>query len=1150
MDTNPIKYSDLIAPDGSIENLIKQLDEANDAYMNFAKNIQQQANAVAASLSNVTGATEQGRKAIRSSASEADQLEKEYQKLDNALSENAKKIAELRAIQSEQNRINKLTIAYNKAADGSYDKLSAEYSLLKIQINALSKEERENNAEAKAMVQRSKEVYEEMKRLQEETGKHQLNVGNYADAARGLRTELRELTMQMAAMQMEGKANTEEYKNMAARAGELRDAMSDAQQAVSKMASDTSTLDTVMSGATAVSGGFSALLGSMELFGEESKNVQQAQKQLQSAIAITTGLTQLQNAVQKQSALMMGIARVQTYALAKAEAYERLIKIQGTNATIRATIAQKAFNLVAKANPYVLLATALISVIGALMIFRNKANDAKEAQERLNRAMAGEWEIQQKQTNVIKNNYDIKIKSIQNQINLAKAEGKSINYIRELEDKLYQLRVQQHNAIGEKNKEDLRNLKTYQAEVTKAQATLLWLYEQLKSGKNKVTLDFDGKKMKYKIDEAISMVEEYISQREVKIQFGLEYKQEGKDLIAEREEQEAQRVEENKQRFQDAKKAETDALRAAESAKIALIKNSFERQRAEAQSATKKTIEDIQTRLAQEKNLTATARDAMNRQIELEREQLARRLEEINREQMEAETTTMRETEQMRIDLMREGEAKELAELRMSYDQRREELEKAIQDEKNYTLAQREELAKQLLLLDELQLKDEEEIADRYADVRRQAAEEAVQLQLDAVREGSDEELALRLQLLEMQRDREIELNSKKAEEERQDEYDIMRKYDALMLAERGKFAKQEIDQWEALMRSEIDLLNTTEQRKEKISLELEVARLQKILKLIEDGQMQASTKEVQTYKNQLEKTQKQLSSLQKFGTKQSGGEDWKQSLQDTADYTTEILATVTEARVKMAEAAVEAADKEVESAQKTLDAEREAASEGYANNVEMAQKEFEQAKENQRKAVEQRKKAQKQQQVIDTLTQISSLVTATANTWRDLGFPAAIPAIAIMWASFAATKITAAKMAKQNTETYGEGTVELLEGGSHASGHDIDLGVKKDGTRRRAEGGEFFAVINKRSSRRYRRTIPDVINSLNNGTFESKFGKVYDQQNVDIMLTGNRSKPTDLSRIEGEVRRIREQGETQTYIAPDGSMVTKYKNITRRTKR
>ena len=38
-NNNPIKYSDLVKPDNSISELIKQLDELSDSYTNALKNI-------------------------------------------------------------------------------------------------------------------------------------------------------------------------------------------------------------------------------------------------------------------------------------------------------------------------------------------------------------------------------------------------------------------------------------------------------------------------------------------------------------------------------------------------------------------------------------------------------------------------------------------------------------------------------------------------------------------------------------------------------------------------------------------------------------------------------------------------------------------------------------------------------------------------------------------------------------------------------------------------------------------------------------------------------------------------------------------------------------------------------------------------------
>ena len=176
-------------------------------------------------------------------------------------------------------------------------------------------------------------------------------------------------------------------------------------------------------------------------------------------------------------------------------------------------------------------------------------------------------------------------------------------------------------------------------------------------------------------------------------------------------------------------------------------------------------------------------------------------------------------------------------------------------------------------------------------------------------------------------------------------------------------------------------------------------------------------------------------------------------------------------------------------------------------------------------------------------------MVTATALIWSQLGFPWAIPAIAVMWASFAASKIVAAQMTKKTgAETYGEGTVELLVGGSHQSGNDVDLGTKPDGTRRRAEGGEFFAVINKRSSRRFRKIIPDVINSLNNGTFAHKYLNSYtDSDNMTLNIS---EQSPDLRNLSDDVREIKEQNRRGVYGDGDGNTIESYKNLKRKIKR
>lgn len=197
--------------------------------------------------------------------------------------------------------------------------------------------------------------------------------------------------------------------------------------------------------------------------------------------------------------------------------------------------------------------------------------------------------------------------------------------------------------------------------------------------------------------------------------------------------------------------------------------------------------------------------------------------------------------------------------------------------------------------------------------------------------------------------------------------------------------------------------------------------------------------------------------------------------------------------RIEMAEIAVEAAQKESEAAKTNLDYEMEARANGYANNVDLARREYEEKLAIEQKAIDEKKRLEKIQEGIDIATQISSLVTATAQIWAAYtkipgGKALAIAATALMWSSFIAAKTQAAQLA--NAKTYGEGGMEYIDyGGSHASGRDVDFGHTKDGRPRRIEKGEVVSVINKKNVEKYGvSNIENIVSSLNNGTFEKQY--------------------------------------------------------------
>jgi hypothetical protein len=1055
------------------------------------------------------------------------------------------------AIKKTQTQI-KLLNQLNTSTAGSYEHLSAQYSLNKIVLNGLSDEYRKSTEEGRKLVAETDALYQEMKRLQEETGKTSLNVGNYSADAQKLTTQIENQTKQLALLRLEGKQNTEEYQRLSRETAILRDALKDATAEVNNMASDTSNLDAVLGAASAASGGFSAYTGIMELAGVESENVEKAQKKLQAAIAVTTGVQAIQNSIQKQSALMLGISRLQQTALTKAKVYDRLVTMQGTKATISATVAQKAFNLIANANPYVLLATALVTVVGALTLFSMGTKDAAEKQKRLNEFQLQYIELLKKEGEEINREGNERIAQLERELKVAKARNAGFNETRKIEEKIHEERVKNNNNDLNTYSKILDALDENREKLKLTRKELEGLYEKQSKGISNAFIEIDGKRVQKSIKDAIEIIKGRVDGLEASINLAVNIKTESEDLVAEAKEM----AEQKKQETQNIVKQETDILRKAEDVRISLIKNSFDQQRSQRKAANARSIADIKYQLETDNNLTEKARKSLNDSIISLRKQLDNELKEIDKQQNASELAAIRLTEDAKIALLEEGADKQRELLRVSYERQIQDLTNSLNTERDsLTEIQKNEMESRLGYLRDQYAKDLNQLEDQITSDMLQKESDRIQLELEAVEEGSEKEIDLRIKLLQNQRKIELAQNRLLSKEMRQSEADINAKYDAQIVKELKDFGMDKIALNNELAVSEINALKISEKEKTKLILEETKKRLKAELALetkpdgtlTERGKIIAN--QIKEIDNEIDKTSKPSNIYELFGLNLTSEQE--QAISTAAQYAIDAINSIADAKVQAAERAVEAADREVEAAQNALDAEREARANGYASNVEQAQKELDLAKKNQEKALKEQAKAQKQQEAINSLEQASNLVTASAGIFKSFsgvgiwGIPAAIAMIATMWGAFAAAKIKASQLTKGSEEKYGDGTVELLQGGSHQSGNDVDLGTKPDGTRRRAEGGEFFAVINKRNSRRFRKVIPDVIKSLNNGTFTDKYLAAYDGvNNISVNL---KEKNTDLNDIRNDIREIKNR--ERTYRDANGDTITAYKNLKRRIK-
>lgn len=179
----------------------------------------------------------------------------------------------------------------------------------------------------------------------------------------------------------QGKELERYISELTKQAGELSDAIADTNKAASNAGSDTQTFDALAGGLQLAIDGFGLATAGAEALGLSEEDLVEVQTKLQTALVASNAITSLQTNLQKQSALMLGVTAIQSKATAAAETIRTWAVGRGTIATKAATIAQAAFNAVAKANPYVLLATAVITVAGALYAFAKGSGEAKKAEE-------------------------------------------------------------------------------------------------------------------------------------------------------------------------------------------------------------------------------------------------------------------------------------------------------------------------------------------------------------------------------------------------------------------------------------------------------------------------------------------------------------------------------------------------------------------------------------------------------------------------------------------------------------------------------------------------------------------------------------------------------------------------------------------------
>lgn len=205
-----------------------------------------------------------------------------------------------------------------------------------------------------------------------------------------LKRQLRDLKALMSQMNIDGLSHTEVFEEMAMYAGEVKDAMADANDAISRFADDNFKLAAMSEGFGLITGAVSTATGVLGMFGVENEKVEQTMLKVQSAIAMVNGVQAIATSLNKDSIIMHRIKQIKLAATTAMTQSNTVATVANTAAngantvsTVANTAATKAWN-VAKAVSKALLGdwTGLVLIgataLTAYAICSNKATDADE----------------------------------------------------------------------------------------------------------------------------------------------------------------------------------------------------------------------------------------------------------------------------------------------------------------------------------------------------------------------------------------------------------------------------------------------------------------------------------------------------------------------------------------------------------------------------------------------------------------------------------------------------------------------------------------------------------------------------------------------------------------------------------------------------
>ena len=309
--------------------------------------------------------------ANKESAKAMDELGKLTQKITQYDEEYQRAVEASKGVLKDKNNEVKQAIELEKAslvieenAKSTYVEKQQLLSALGKTIKSMSTDTEENKQKQQELIAQYSALNQELKDFDASLGNHQRNVGDYGQATKNLKQELKELQAEMATMLTDGVDKADpKFVALAQKAGEMKDAINDAGEEIKRFASDTKALDGVINLAQSATAAFQLYKGAMSAFGVETEAAEEAIQKLAGAMSIIQSLQTLQETLQTGSATAKAFNLVMKATGAELVTTQ-LASIKATAAQEGLTKAQKAGAIASKTLSLAIKAIPLMLVIG------------------------------------------------------------------------------------------------------------------------------------------------------------------------------------------------------------------------------------------------------------------------------------------------------------------------------------------------------------------------------------------------------------------------------------------------------------------------------------------------------------------------------------------------------------------------------------------------------------------------------------------------------------------------------------------------------------------------------------------------------------------------------------------------------------------